>query len=518
MYKAQPYQSKKNIIVLITYINIFICAVLFISMIIFASAYIIKSQYFMLNENDVLPVDTLLILKQGNPEITDNFNVSFIIPEFIGLRFNDKTIAITGNNDITKAFYLTISENIQYIFGSRYFYDKKEFQDGEAVWSDCLSADNYIYLKYPAEMPAGVINAFFNDEKIVTTAVLPENGIVFIKEMFLLFDYYGDETYGIHAVARDNIGNITVFEYNYINTEPRQYFKIEGILSYFGNNTFPEYKFAASLQPDSDLKLPLQSAGVIFDGDIPARDILVSNINDNSFSGISAEYILKQFGFNPDKLNSFINTEGTLVFIETHGELEILSDKIIYNASAVDGGLDISDYLSYGIYNGDYDIFEIIKATGVIIDSIRETDKGFLGGDAGLRVSDILFDSENNSLIINYKYYYDNIIIDSAEGDFYACRFTVHKNKITGIYMNSVQINGLSDFKTNYPQLWMLDKIGSLIKSTEPGEMRLAYLIQPGVEGTYSTKWIYTAEADSVFFNDTTGTDENETGNNNEMD
>lgn len=518
MNKAQQYRNKKKLTVLITYINIFICAVLFISMIISASVYIIKSQYFRLNENDVLPVDTLLILKQGNPVVADNFNISFIIPEFIGLRFNDQTIAITGNNDITKAFYLTISENIKYVFGSRYLCDRKDFQDGEAVWNACLSEDNYIYLKYPAEMPAGVINAFFDDEKNVTAAVLSENGIVFIKEMFLLFNYYGDETYGIHAVARDNIGNVTVFEYNYINTEPRQYFKIEGILSYFGNNSFPGYKFAESLQPYPDLKLPLKSSGVIFDKDIPVRDILVSNINDNNFSGITADLILKQFGFNPDKLNSFINTDGTLVFIETHGELEILSDKIIYNANAVGGGLDISDYLSYGIYNGDYDIFEIIKATGVIIDSIRETDSGFLGGDAGLRISDILFEIENNSLIINYKYYYDNIIIDSAESDFYACSFTVHRNKIIGISINSIQIKGLSVVKMNYPQLWMLDKIGSLIKSTSPGEMRLAYLIQPGVEGTYSTKWIYSAEADSVFFSNSTGTEENEMGNNDEMD
>lgn len=518
MHKKQPLKTNKKVIILITNINVFICAVLFVSMIIFASVYIIRSQYFKLKAEDDIPIDTLLILKQGNTTVSDTFNISFITPEFIGFNFDKGVIGITGNAEVTSDIYLTTSDYIKYVFGNNYLCDMKDSADGDAIWNSCLSGNNYIYIKYPSALPSDVIIAFFNSEKTTSAVGLSDDGVVFIREIFLMFNYYGEELYAIHAVSKDDNGNIAVFEYNYINNEPRQYFKIEGILSYYGNNLFLDYDFAEKYESISNYKLPLKDTALIFDKDISAHDIIVSNINDNKFSGVSADLVLKQFGYNPDKLNGFINTDGTLVYIETHGELEILSDKIIYTANDNNGGIDISDYLSYGINNGDYDIFEIIKATGIIIDSIRKIDTGFIGGDAGLRISDISYDNENNNLIIKYSYYYDNIVISSETGDFDACRFKIKDNKIIEVYINSIQIKGSSDKRMNYPQLWMLDKIGNIIESTSPGDIRLEYHIQPGVDGTYPTQWIYTTESNSVTYKDKSGTDKNEVINNDEMD
>ncbi len=518
MHKKQPLNTNKKAVILITYINVFICAVLFVLMIIFASVYIIRSQYFKIKAEDNIPIDTLLILKQGNTMISDTFNISFIIPEFIGFNFDNGVIGITGNTEVTSDIYLTASEYIKYVFGNNYLCDKKDSSDGEAIWNSCLSGSNYIYMKYPSALPSDVIIAFSNSEKTTSAVGLPDDGVVFISEMFLLFNYYGEDLYAVHAVTKDFNGNIAVFEYNYINIEPRKYFKIEGILSYYGNNLFLHYDFAKKHHANLNYKLPLKDSAIIYDKDISANDIIVSNINDKKFSGIPADLILKQFGYNPDKLNSFINTDGTLVYIETHGELKILSDKIIYTANDNNGGIDISDYLSYGIYNGDYDIFEIIKATGIIIDSIRKIDTGFIGGDAGLRISDISYDYENNNLIIKYSYYYNNIVISSETGYFDACRFKIKDNKIIEVYINSIQINGSLNKRMNYPQLWMLDKIGNIIDSTSSGDMRLEYIIQLGVEGIYPTQWVYTTELNSVIYKEKSGTDENEVINGDEMD
>jgi hypothetical protein len=55
----------------------------------------------------------------------------------------------------------------------------------------------------------------------------------------------------------------------------------------------------------------------------------------------------------------------------------------------------------------------------------------------------------------------------------------------------------------NYPELWMLDKIGRVIKSSSSGDMRLAYLLNTDEDGTYSTEWTYTARSDSVVYNNT---------------
>ncbi len=517
MNNRQLQKNKKSIIIVITYINVIICSVLFISMIVFASIYIIKSQYYNVKIDDDIPIDTLLILKQGNTTISDTFNVSFITPEFIGFNFEKGNVGTAGNAEVTKDIYSTVSEYIEYVFGNNYLSSRKDSVSGEAVWKSCLAGGDYIYIKYPASLPSVVINAFFNKQKTGFSYGILDDGVVFIREMFLLFNHYGEELYGIHAVTRDDNGNITVFDYDYAHNRPRQYFKINNILSYYVNHLLVRYEFAGNYQKLSDFKLPLKDTAIIYSKDLTARDIIVSNINDIRFSDNSADLILRQFNFNPDKLNSFINTDGTLVYIETHGELKILSDKIIYTANNK-GGIDISDYLSYGIYNGNYDIFEIIKATGIIIDSIRKIDAGFLGGDSGIRIGDISYDRENDYLIIEYNYYFENIKINIKTENYSACRFVIKDNKIISVVIHSVEIKGSADVKMNYPQLWMLEKIGNMIDSSSPGEMDLRYFIYSGVNAMYSTQWVYHAERDLVSYITVSDTGKDGVANKNEVD
>lgn len=488
---------KNTIIKLITNINISICVALFINMIVFASVYIVRSQRFMLKSEENIPVDTLLILKQGTSLIYDDYNISYIIPDFIGLNFDKGLIGLINNAEVMKDVYLTTSEYVKYVLGDNYVCTKKDTLGGEAIWKSCLADNNYIYIKYAMSLPSVVIGSFLNMD--INTSE-PDESIVMIREMFLMFNYYGSDRYSIHAVTRDDNGNVAVFDYDYSNSEPREYFTVKSILPYYGNNLFARYSFSAENQSVTEYKLPLKDTTLIYSRDILTHDITIANVNDSRFSGESADRILKLFGYNPDKLNSFINTDGTLVYIETHGELEIHSDKMIYNANKNNGGINISDYLSYGLYNGNYDISEKIKATSIIIDTIRKTDSGFIGGDAGIKLYGLVYNNKTNNLIIKYSYYYDNIIINTEESSFDACSFILNENKIISVYINSIRVKGSPDKRMNYPQLWMLDKIGSSIESVTAGGMQLIYLIKSGVENTFRTQWMYTTDSDSVIY------------------
>jgi hypothetical protein len=500
MNKGKTSEIKNKIIALFTVINAFICVILFIGMIILASLYMIRSQSYKLNTNDDIPLDTLLILKQGGTAVPDTFDISFITPEFIGFNFPNGIIGITCNDEITRDVYLSASDYIKYIFGNNYICEKTI--SGEAEWKACLTGDNYIYIKYPASLPSDVIYTFFNSKSIAYNAG-SSNDIVFIREMFLMFDYYGEDLYGIHAVTRDDNGNVAVFDYNYNNKEPRQYFKIDNILSYYGNSLFYGFEFAENNKSISNYTLPLNDTTIILNKNITAREISVTHRLGELFQGTPADSILKQFGYNPDKVIPYPDPDGTIVYVENHGVLRIQPDNTIsYKATGDNGGIDISNYLSYGSYNGNYNIFEIIKATGIIIDSIRKTDNRLLGGDAGLRLYDMSY--KDKCLTINYSYYLDNIIILNADSDIInACRFTVKNNKITEIYIKSISISNSAYKKMNYPELWMLDKIGRVIKSSSSGDMRLAYLLNTDEDGTYSTEWTYTARSDSVVYNNT---------------
>jgi hypothetical protein len=450
---------------------------------------------------DDIPVDTLLILKQGGMTVPDTFDISFITPEFIGFNFSKGIIGITGNDEIARDVYLSASDYIKNIFGNNYKCEKTDSISGKAIWNACVTGNNYIYIKYPASLPAEVIYAFFNTKNISYTGS-SSNDVIFIREMFLMFNYYGDELYGVHAVTRDDDGNVAVFEYNYSNTEPRQYFEINNILSYYGNSLFYSYKFAENYKSISDYTLPLNNTAIILDKNITTREISVTHRLRELFQGASADLILKQFGYNPDKLIPYTETDGTIVYVENHGVLKINDNTIVYNAAGDDGGINISDYLSYGSYNGNYDIFEIIKATGIIINLIKKTDSRLLGGDAGLRLYGISYNDD--CLTINYSYCLDNINILNADSKMFdACRFTIKNNKITEIYMKSISLNNTTYKKMNYPELWTLDKIGRVIKSSSSGDMRLAYLINADKDGIYSTEWIYTIRSGSVVYNNT---------------
>lgn len=495
MNKVKVSGLKNKVIDILTFVNAVICVILFVSMIILSSVYIVRSQYYKLNTNQDIPVDTLLILKQGGTAVPDTFDISFVTPEFIGFNFTKGVIGITCNDEITKDVYLSASDYIKYVFGNNYKCEKS----GEAVWKACLTGNNYIYIKYPASLPADVLYAFFNSKNIAYTAGT-SNDVVFIREMFLLFNYYGEDLYGVHAVTRDDGGNVAVFDYNYNNTEPRQYFKIDGISSYYGNSLFYSFEFAGNNKSNSNNTLPLNDTTVIINKNITAREISVTH-RLGELWGTSADLILKQFGYNPDKLSPpYPETDGTLVYVDNHGVLKIKPDNTINYNAGDNGGIDISEYLSYGSYNGNYDIFEIIKATGIIIDSIRKTDSRLLGGDAGLRLCGMSYKDE--CLTINYSYYMDNIVILNADAKMFdACRFKVKNNKITEIDIKSISISNSAYKNMNYPELWMLDKIGRVIKSSSSGDMRLAYLLNTDEDGTYSTEWIYNAQPDPVVNN-----------------
>lgn len=492
---------KNKIIAVLTFVNAVICVILFVSMIILSSVYIVRSQYYKFNTNQDIPVDTLLILKQGGTAVPDTFDISFVTPEFIGFNFTKGVNGITCYDDITRDVYLSASDYIKYVFGNNYKCEKTD----SIRWKACLTGNNYIYIKYPASLPADVIYAFFNSKNIAYTAG-SSNDVVFIREMFLMFNYYGEDLYGVYAVTRDDDGNVAVFDYNYNNTEPRQYFKIDGISSYYGNNLFHSFEFAGNNKSVSNYTLPLNDTTVILNKNITTREISVTH-RLGELWGTSADLILKQFGYNPDKLNPYTDPDGTLVYVENHGVLKIKPDNTINYKAGDNGGIDISDYLSYGSYNGNYDIFEIIKATGIIIDSIRKTDSKLLGGDAGLRLCGMSYKDE--CLTINYSYYIDNIVILNADTKMFdACHFTIKNNKIIEINIKSISISNSSYKNMNYPELWMLDKIGRVIKSSSSGDMRLAYLLNTDEDGTYSTEWIYTAQPGTVVNNtDVTVTD-----------
>jgi hypothetical protein len=462
----------------INIINALICAALFITMIILASLYVVRSQYYESKTEKGIPVDTLLMLKQGGKAVPDTFDISLITPEFIGFDFENGAVGIAFNDEIVLNVYTAASDYIKYVLGESYKCEKTDAIRGEAEWKACLAGNNYIYIRYPASLPAEIIYAFFNSGKMPAGTE-----VIFIREIFLIFSHYGDNLYAVHAVVRDDEGNVAIYNYDYNNSEPRKYFKTDAVSSYYGNDFFINYKFAKNHES-------LNDTSIIFNKEIAAREINVTYNAVRFFNNDPNDPLLIKFGYNPKRLSPYTKSDGTLVYVENHGTLKIQPDNmIIYEGNSDNGGINISDYLSYGNYNDNYDIFEIIKATGIIINQIRSTESGLLGGQAGLRISGISLKDEG--LILDYRYYFDNIIIiDNQPGYTDACRFIIKDNKIMNIYIKSLSVSGSSK-KMNYPQLWVFDKIDDKIKNLSKGDIFLAYILDSNRESTYLTKWIY---------------------------
>ncbi len=406
-------------------------AVLFLTVVILSIVYIALLNPVSGRKSEV-PFDKLWTMQDHSSY--SMINPAHLLPEFIGVRYNEEYSAgIIGNTSIISEVYNYLSETVYNILGDNVTFEKVDEEEKNDVIDKCMTSERYIYIKYGNSIPRHIIHSFAGASFQNHTYTRSEDNLFNVSVLFLVFN--SDELYTIAITDKNEIWKIKYSSLSWLDdwTEFQSFFDI------YATN-FVEFSLAGeSFNKENYMGMsPFQ---YIIDSSIYPKQIMATRdsanlilMNEKDFSSI-----LYLFDFNPNKLSSHEEADSSVVFVESHGVLKLSNNSIIYTAQA-NGGLPLSDYASYRKVS-EYDIYDIMEVTEEFISTISNINVHYLGGKGNINIGGVY--REGQDIIVEYKYYYDNIEIDLGDADC-ALRFRIKGDKITGVEINTLSVYSAS--------------------------------------------------------------------------
>ena len=486
-------------------LSLLLCAIMFITMVTLVSVYISTSKFFPSGKDVGIPLNSLLIPKSSDFDGISEYNSLHVIPEFIGINLGESR-GLLSNFDLMNDVYKSCTEMITYLFGSDYLCEKYGKLTGEATWNEALSADNYVYIKYHNPIPSYILVMFLTEGD----GEYYNPVIINVSDMFIFLESYASDQYKIRAVIRDSGGAVYSCNFNSLSENELRLFSASSLRTYSQNREFSEYTFAKQANTSTKVSLITDPSAIIFKNEIFARDITIEKSFDGVIAGKHLNYIMSLFRFNSDLISAYTETGGTEVYIESHGTLRAMPDSALVYQSSERGGIEISSYLNYTNYNNNYNISETILAADIITSELFAYDRLILGYDARPQLFDIYY-REGDSLIVEYAYYYDNILVlDENSKPVIACKYIFSEGILTKAYICARRITGDGGAIkiANLPQIWFLEHSGLFdIKYGAGGntryDIRLAYITDLSKNGKFGTEWICSLKKPAEIPNET---------------
>ena len=467
--------------------------------------YIYHTQRGFVNSGDELPSGTLMMLKSGG-SMTDlgEYGKKHLTPAFIGYNLDGSATGVYANAEAARDLYGSLSEILACVLGSGYECRIQEPDSGERLWNNCVRNSSYLYIRYHGSLPHHAIYALASGAKAAGRSQSASGDIVCISELFLLPQETAEGTYIFSAVSRSSDGVIAVFEGKVKGEEPD--FNLSEIMAYDGNRYFQHYDFLTNYKgtgSDNAFSYPLmytaddqrhyvitlRGTTVILEEDTASYPITITGKHPSD----SASYteILRVLQYNPDKLNSYTENDGTVICIDDRGNTRLTTDsRVIYTDTGEQDGILLSDFLGYESYSGQYNLCEQLRATERALEELSNRAGNVFGGEANA----ILFDmySGGETVTVRYAYAYDNIMLTDETGNpIYAASFTMNGQRMLRIELCLLTVEAGETRVKNLPQRWTYEKLcamntitqtdgetGSAVIRTQ-GDLCMRYVIDP---------------------------------------
>ncbi len=320
----------------------------------------------------------------------------------------------------------------------------------EELWQHTVSASDFIYIRYREPLPYQIIHAFAAAETGEASRVRQAE-TVSVSELCIRFA--DGETV---VVVRGETG---VYSFRA---------DAEVLL-----RDFSSY---ASMYPDVFYPCDFTHNCVITEK-ISSREIAVQEgiCGEIMTNEAHFEKWVRQFRFNPDKLNYHVEPDGTAVYVESHGVLTCTSDRITYTA-AEDGGVSVSEFCSV---KGDVDVYTYLRAASVWISEVAAMDARYTGGDASLCLTSVQTDGV--SLTLRFSLCADNLPV-FTDGDDIAFSMTFTGGNLTGMVWRTVAVQRQLTYCEAFLESWSIRLFGTDL-------VDLAYLVS-AAEPTAFAQWI----------------------------
>jgi len=483
-------EKNKNDIVIrsLTFIFAVLCVLFFIGMIVLFAFTIIINLNSRTEPDNHLQIDNLMVLKNGENEVPDGFDLSYVVPEFIGITFSEKSgrYGFCANEMLVKQLYSALSEHMLYVMGPSYVCEVLSEKDGEDMWDLCYSKRDSVYIKYRQALPGYVLRGFFDGRGDDSSA---SGTIIAIKEIFLLFDYSSRNSYTLRAFARDNEGRVVSYSYSE-GEDSQKAFSKDDISSFLRVGGTHKFSFAFET-PELFSEYPsLGDSAVIFTDTLKLSKIYM---NDTEAFEYNKNEILALLGYNINKLNFYTEAEGSENYVERFGNLRIAKDGSLTFYASDNGGIPLSDFLNYGNSGGEYNINETICAMCAAVMSIRDKNSKMYGGDAHPALSSLTYDSDERILTASFIYVYEGVDLYKNGEKCRAASVSVRDDSIIRIELYAFNVLNTAQKTVNIPQLWQL---GSTESAESIEDMSLAYLLREA--GEYYCDWVCLKKSDPL--------------------
>ncbi len=312
-------------------------------------------------------------------------------------------------------------------------------KENDAMWSLAVTSPDGIYIRYRAELPYQIVHAF---------AAAAIGSDVYVRH---------EQAIGVQELClRLAGGDAFVF----VRGESGVYSfkaKTELMMASFASyaSMYPDVFYPCTLLDSADVVLITERVNV--------REILVEEGVAAAITQNEAHFSewLRLLSFNPDKLNYHVETDGTAVYVESHGVLTCTADSISYAAS--DGGG--ADFAELAFVRGDIDVYAYLRAASALIAEMSGMNPQYTGGDAALRLLSVRADGA--SFTVRFCLCADNLPV-YYDGDAVAVSVTFTENKLTALTWRTVCVQRQLSEQASFLEAWSRTALAS-------GDVRLAY-------------------------------------------
>ncbi|MBQ8401467.1 MAG: hypothetical protein IJX14_06010, partial [Clostridia bacterium] len=282
----------------------------------------------------------------------------YVLPAFIGVSTSPEGLGISIGENVVRELYTMVAPCLAAGLSA------EPEADTAVNWAMLARNSRAVYIRYHSALPAAVLQG--------TAAALcgmaeDGNDVTSVRELFLLLP---DEQYGdCQVIVRDTSGNI----WRYLCGKQGEYPTLAQAEEFVEGCASSFYRCRLVVRENGSVE-------PVFLERMRVRNVLMTPgtavmMQENRVDDLKK--LLQQYDFNPDKLNTHEEADGTQVVVESHGVFRTQNDRLTYTAG-VDGGISLQEFIGY---KERYTMSDSLQTACTIIEELRAIHPYYLGGD-----------------------------------------------------------------------------------------------------------------------------------------
>ena len=390
----------------------------------------------------------------------------YLLPACIGVSPASDGRGISVGENVTRELYTMLSPCLAAGFSGE---PKEETAEN---WNILAGSSRAVYIRYHSTLPTAVLQTMAASlcgmEADSGATILP------VRELILLLP---DEQYGdCQVLVRTADGGY----FRYLCSPQGEYPTLSQVQDFVQGMESSFYRLRLIPQENGSME-------PVFLERMRVRNILMTPgtavmMQENRVEDLKK--LLSNYDFNPDKLSTHEEADGTKVVVESHGVFRIRNDSLSYTAG-VDGGIPLQYFIGY---RETYALSDSLQAACTVIEELREIHPYYLGGDSRPMLTEV--SGADGQLRMVFRYAFDNLLL---EGCGPAVVVLTEGDKVTSVTFYAIAIRSMGDFDSSFLEYGLLD----WKNSTEYADVTLTYRAQFGANNIFPVWTFYPADGDT---------------------